>query len=53
MAHPVERFIIGLEISVRFGDDFLVGVESLSLEHFFEVCKQIVVAGGSVRRTWT
>ena len=42
----VERFIFGLS----FWYHFFIGAKSLSLQHFFEVCKQLVVAGGQIWR---
>ena len=46
----VEQFIFSLKIRFSFGYHFFIGAKSLSLEHSFQVCKQVVVAGSQIRR---
>ena len=46
----IEPFVFGLKIRLSFRFRFLIGAKSLSLEHSFEVCKQLVLTGGQIWR---
>ena len=45
-------FAFPLKIVLSFGNHFFIGPKSLSLEHFFQVIKEPLVAGGQTWRVW-